>query len=221
MVTLNNLSQSLRSTARTLASCHTCFSSHTTCWLHTTSGLSTLSFDWLGTGSKLPVQPHQWHHILQFTHKSSICMRIQETNFKMRWYPSQLQEFFPSTSDLCCRCQKDRGTRLYIFWSCPKIADFWKTVHQIIQKFMECPLSQTSRPSFSIVPPLLQRKSIRNPWSTTSLTLPKHISAAIGKSWGSLHPDTDRTNTPKLGLYGYLFVFSEEGQALLRNDSAD
>lgn len=83
----------------------------------------------------------QKQHILTFTHKSSICAKIQETNYKIltRWYrtPSVLKKFFPAASDLCWRCKQDKGTLLHIFWSCPLIQVFWGEVRRIIQKFTD------------------------------------------------------------------------------------
>lgn len=80
-------------------------------------------------------------HILRFTHKSSICAKIQETNYKLlsRWYrtPLILRKFFPATSDLCWRCRADRGTLIHIFWSCPVLDNFWRTLHKVAQKFTE------------------------------------------------------------------------------------
>lgn len=71
----------------------------------------------------------QKQHILTFTHKSSICAKIQETNYKIltRWYrtPSVLKKCFPTTSDICWRCTQNKGTLLHIFWSCPRIKVFW------------------------------------------------------------------------------------------------
>lgn len=62
-------------------------------------------------------------NILRFSLKSSICTKIQETNYKIltRWYymPQLLQKYYPTTTDRCWRCQTDRGTLLHIFWSCP------------------------------------------------------------------------------------------------------
>lgn len=53
----------------------------------------------------LHFNPCQQLHILRFIHKSSICAKTQDTNFKvlLRWYRtlSQLHKFFPITSDLC------------------------------------------------------------------------------------------------------------------------
>lgn len=50
----------------------------------------------------------QKQRIIQFTYKSSICTRTQETNFKIltRWYrtPEKLSKIFPTSSDRCWRC---------------------------------------------------------------------------------------------------------------------
>lgn len=80
-------------------------------------------------------------HILKFTHKSSLCTKIQETNYKIltHWYrtPSLLNTIFPSASDVCWRCQEEKGTLLHILWSCSRIRSFWREVRQIAQKFTE------------------------------------------------------------------------------------
>lgn len=79
--------------------------------------------------------------ILTFTHKSSICTKIQETNYKIltHWYrtPALLKKIFPSTTDVCWRCQEERGTLIHIFWTCSRIRDFWRDVRLIIQKFTD------------------------------------------------------------------------------------
>lgn len=79
--------------------------------------------------------------ILGFTHKSSICAKIQETNYKIlsRWYrtPELLHKFSPMIPDTCWRCQKEKRTLLHIFWSCPKLAHFWKVVRETVQIFTD------------------------------------------------------------------------------------
>lgn len=69
-------------------------------------------------------------------HKSSVCTRIQELNYKLvsRWYmvPTTLHRFFPETSDRCWRCGEE-GSLLHIFWSCPSLERFWSSVREICQ----------------------------------------------------------------------------------------
>lgn len=83
----------------------------------------------------------QRQRILRFTHKSSICAKTQETNYKIlsRWYrtPTLLHKISPTISEECWRCQRDKGTLLHIFWSCPKLSRFWKVVHETIQLFTD------------------------------------------------------------------------------------
>lgn len=55
---------------------------------------------------------NQKQNILRFMHKSSLCTKIQKTNYKLltRWYrtPAQLHKFFPAMPDLCWWCQKGK-----------------------------------------------------------------------------------------------------------------
>lgn len=85
--------------------------------------------------------PTKRQHILRFTHKSSIYAKTQETNYKVlsRWYrtPTLLHRIFPTTSDLCWRCQMDKGTLLHIFWSCPKLTQYWKVIRETVQLFTD------------------------------------------------------------------------------------
>lgn len=108
---------------------------------------------------------NQRHHILRFTHKSSICTKIQETNHKLltRWYrtPVLLHKFFPATSDICWRCGEERGTLLHIFWSCPKMVDFWKTVclYVVLHKSSQNALCRKTPWVFYYMHPQLQSAS--------------------------------------------------------------
>lgn len=83
----------------------------------------------------------QKHHTVRFAIKSSLCTKIQETNFKIlsRWYltPTGPHKCFPTTSDRCWRCRWDEGSLLHIFWSCPRLGNFWGNVSRITQKFID------------------------------------------------------------------------------------
>lgn len=83
----------------------------------------------------------QIQNILRFSLKSSICTKIQETNYKIltRWYytPQILHKYYPATSDRCWKCQADRGALFHIFWSCPRLNHFWTTVRHVTQKFTD------------------------------------------------------------------------------------
>lgn len=83
----------------------------------------------------------QKQNMIVLSLKSSICTKIQETNFKIltRWYltPSRLHMMFTDSSDQCWRCQREVGTMLHMFWSCPRLTNFWSAVRSISQKFTD------------------------------------------------------------------------------------
>lgn len=83
----------------------------------------------------------QKQNILYFTFKSSICTKMQETNYKLvtRWYntPDKLQKIFPSSSGICWRCGEEQGMIIHVFWTCRRLEQFWKSIQQTIQKFTE------------------------------------------------------------------------------------
>lgn len=85
--------------------------------------------------------PAQTQNIFRLAWKTSICTKTQESNYKLltRWYytPYLLHQYYPDTTDICWRCLGDRGTLLHIFWSCPKLTNFWTTVREVSQKFTE------------------------------------------------------------------------------------
>lgn len=80
----------------------------------------------------------QIQNMIELSYKSSICTKIQETNYKIftRWYmtPSRLHAIFPDASEHCWRCGTDKGTILHIFWTCPKLTSYWAMVQTIAQK---------------------------------------------------------------------------------------
>lgn len=63
-------------------------------------------------------------------------MATQECGFKIitRWYrtPTMLHKYFPLISDRCWRCNREEGSMLHVWWSCPLIQSFWKSVHKTI-----------------------------------------------------------------------------------------
>lgn len=129
-------------------------------------------------------------HLLRLTHKSSICAKIQETNYKIlsRWYrtPALVHKFFPATSDLCWHCLSDKGTLLHIFWSCPRLKHFWRVVREIVQKFTDRNIPDD--PAFfllhaSNIPERVYKKSVIR-------HLLDAAKACILLHWKSPHPPT-------------------------------
>lgn len=80
-------------------------------------------------------------NIIYSISETSVCTKMQETNYKIfsQWCctPTLLHRYFPSASNLCWCCRKERGTLLRVFWSCSKLRDYWREVRRITQKFSE------------------------------------------------------------------------------------
>lgn len=93
----------------------------------------------------IEISDRQWQKACILVHKCSLSTRMQETSFKLlsQWYatPAKLNKLYPQTSDLCWRCQKEKGTLLHIWWQCPIIASFWSEVSRIICLITETTLS--------------------------------------------------------------------------------
>lgn len=180
----------------------------------------------------------QKQNILHFTYRSSICTKMQETNYKIltRWYntPAKIHKIFPSSSDRCWRCQNDRGTILHIFWTCPLLERFWRTVQNTIQKFTDRQIAND--PAFFLL------HAAHSSSKVYKKSLIRHLldaaKACIPLMWKSTQPPSVGTWVRKVEdiktmedliltarhqneLFSRtwtrwnMFIYSEEGQSLL------
>lgn len=96
---------------------------------------------------ELPME--QWQTIWTQAAKSSLCTLYKENTYKilLYWYmtPDTLHTIYPSSPDRCWRCQKERGTLLHIYWSCPLIAPYWTEVHQLLTGLLEVQVPMTPK----------------------------------------------------------------------------
>uniref|UniRef100_A0A8C5LZP1 Reverse transcriptase domain-containing protein n=1 Tax=Leptobrachium leishanense TaxID=445787 RepID=A0A8C5LZP1_9ANUR len=87
----------------------------------------------------------QWTNTFTLVHKGCGANRVQETSYKVLsfWYrtPSFLHRIFPLTSSVCWRCNNAEGTYLHIWWACPPLLEFWRTVHGAILRVTGVDLS--------------------------------------------------------------------------------
>lgn len=79
-----------------------------------------------------PIQEEDWDQIFINTYKFSISCDTQEHSFKLlsRWYrsPVNLNQIFPSQSDLGWRCNAAIGNLSYLWWACPSVYKLWDQV---------------------------------------------------------------------------------------------
>ncbi len=85
-----------------------------------------------------------WNCVLKQVHSSSMCARHSLIQFKVvhRAHISKvkLAQMFPGTSSLCNRCQCAEGTLIHMFWTCPKLEHFWRSIFNTLSVVLQCRL---------------------------------------------------------------------------------
>ena len=88
------------------------------------------------------IEEDQWNHILELVHGSSICARhglIQCKLLHRTYYTNhRLSKFYPNFADACNRCNQSPADIIRMFWSCPKLADFWSKIFDTLHKAYHC-----------------------------------------------------------------------------------
>uniref|UniRef100_A0A8C5LMS8 Reverse transcriptase domain-containing protein n=1 Tax=Leptobrachium leishanense TaxID=445787 RepID=A0A8C5LMS8_9ANUR len=83
------------------------------------------------------VPESHWQKTFALIHHGSQLTKLKETSFKLTalWYttPAWIARFQTSASSLCWRCEIETGNYIHIWWSCPRIAFFWKAVQDLIK----------------------------------------------------------------------------------------
>lgn len=71
----------------------------------------------------------QWQTTLKNIHSSSICVRHTVTQFKvvhrLHWSKARLVRIRSDIDPMCDRCNTESATLSHMFWSCPKLFEFW------------------------------------------------------------------------------------------------
>lgn len=79
-----------------------------------------------------------WHKVIQRIFSSSICLRHAVVQFKivhrLHWSKVRLSKINPDMDPTCDRCRQDPATLLHMFWTCPKLYTFWKTIFETFTK---------------------------------------------------------------------------------------
>lgn len=67
------------------------------------------------------------HHLIQF-----------KVLHRLHYSKTKLHKIYPTVSPLCQRCKSADGTLAHLFWSCPKLYDFWCSVFQWFSDMYNC-----------------------------------------------------------------------------------
>ena len=86
----------------------------------------------------LTLDEDQWANILELVHYSSICAHngLIQCKFIHRIYYTnhRLSKFYPNVADICNRCNQSPADLMHMFWSCPKLIDFWSKIFDTLHK---------------------------------------------------------------------------------------
>ena len=137
----------------------------------------------------------QWRDILKRIHSSSICARHGLLQWKVlhraHFTNAKLAKIYPSHSDACNRCKQSPADHVHMFWSCPRLTNFWSNIFQTLKQALNTNLEPNPLTALFGLPlpknrpvstqrvmaftTLLARRAILLKW--------KHISPPTHNSW--------------------------------------
>jgi len=137
----------------------------------------------------------QWRGILKLIHSSSICARHGLLQWKVlhkaHFTNAKLTKIYPNHSDTCNRCKQSPADHAHMFWTCPKLTNFWSDIFQTLKQALNTNLEPNPLTALFGLPPtknlpttiqrvmafttLLARRAILLKW--------KHVSPPTHNSW--------------------------------------
>ena len=133
--------------------------------LYSSESLDNVKIKWEeDLGEQIPED--NWQEIIRRIHSSSICQRHAVIQFKvvhrLHWCKARLSKFRPDIDPLCDRCKQAPADLFHMFWSCPTLFDFWKSVIDTLSKILDRPLDYSPYIAiFGIVPPETSLNNIK------------------------------------------------------------
>lgn len=89
------------------------------------------------------ITEEQWQTALAQIHSSSICARHGLLQFKIihriHWSKQKLHKVFPSIDPSCGRCGLTPASLGHMFWSCPKLSNYWHSIFQTLSNILQRP----------------------------------------------------------------------------------
>lgn len=80
----------------------------------------------------MEISPEIWQSALRRVYSSSICARHRVIQCKVvhraHWSKSKLARIYPGTDPNCNRCHTGPAGLSHMFWTCPALFEFWKSV---------------------------------------------------------------------------------------------
>ena len=114
----------------------------------TSSGDLTVRLQW-ETDFDCKFDDDDWSEVLHRIHSSSICSRHSLIQLKLihriYWTKTRLSKIKPDIDPICDRCRQAPATLMHMFWLCPTLLTFWKSIFNTMSKALN--LSTTIDPS--------------------------------------------------------------------------
>lgn len=99
---------------------------------------------WQGDLDK-DITEEQWQTALTQIHKSSACVRHGLLQFKtihrLHWTKQKLHKIFPEIDPSCDRCGLEPASVGHMFWSCPRILNYWNNIFQTLSEILYRPIN--------------------------------------------------------------------------------
>lgn len=94
------------------------------------------------------ITDNEWQNIIDGIQSSSICQRhrvIQsEIVHRLLWSKVKLAHIKPDVDRLCDRCRAEDGTLTHMFFHCPKLIEFWKSIFTFFSKVLKIKIEPLS-----------------------------------------------------------------------------
>ena len=93
-----------------------------------------------------------WDAALKNINSSSSCARLCLIQFKvlhrMHYSKAKLSRIYPDLTDICDRCSQAPADLTHMFWSCPRLVEYWQSFFNVISEILGVKLDPS--PSIAI-----------------------------------------------------------------------
>ncbi len=89
----------------------------------------------------IDIPEDQWKNILGLIHSLSICARHALIQCKVlhraHFTNAKLAKIFPNRSVACNRCKQSPADHIHMFWSCPRLMDYWSDIFRTLSQALK------------------------------------------------------------------------------------
>ncbi len=122
-----------------------------------------------------------WNEALEGIKSCSTCARFQLIQFKIvhraHYSKSRLAKIYPNLTDTCDRCLQATCNLTHMFWSCPRLGEYWRSYFRVISVILEQVIDPSPQTAIFGIPEAGVRMSVKqtNVISFTSLLARRRI----------------------------------------------